>query len=471
MLAIPIEQAIVPSLVQVAIDADRERVRDVVRDVVYPADARVPRRAPRRVPRRDPRGARALVGAQRRRALPDADPCAGRRSTWTPQEIHEIGLEELEAIEVERREIARPPGSATTPRRTARALADDPANSPSSQGRAGRPGARGHRAGDGGRAALLRRAAEGRLRRACRSRSTRRRTRRSPTTTRRRPTARAPGIYYANGYDLPSAQVHEARLDDLPRGGARATTSRSRSRWRTRASTRSAASARGSSAAAYVEGWGLYSERLADEMGLFRNEGERFGMLDASAWRAARLVVDTGLHALRWARQRSIDFLLERRACPRPTRSIETDRYICWPGQALTYKIGQREIERLRRGDHGPRRRGVRPARVPRPGPRPRLAAARDAGARAAELGRDPGLTPTDRTPSRRCPLRALAYAPAGFARSPCSVGALRSTHAQSGAWIEATSRSRSPARPAFAARGLGGPRCGRPGRAPSGRC
>ena len=69
---------------------------------------------------------------------------------------------------------------------------------------------------------------------------------------------------------------------------------------------------------AYVEGWGLYSERLADEMGLFRNEAERFGMLDAQAWRAARLVVDTGLHALRWPRQRSIDFL-RRRACPRPT--------------------------------------------------------------------------------------------------------------------------------------------------------
>ena len=60
---------------------------------------------------------------------------------------------------------------------------------------------------------------------------------------------------------------------------------------------------------AYVEGWGLYSERLADEMGLYRSEGERFGMLDGQAWRAARLVVDTGLHALRWERQRSIDFL------------------------------------------------------------------------------------------------------------------------------------------------------------------
>ena len=98
---------------------------------------------------------------------------------------------------------------------------------------------------------------------------------------------------------------------------------------------------------AYVEGWGLYSERLADEMGLFRSEGERFGMLDAQAWRAARLVVDSGMHALRWPRQRSIETLLAA-GLSETDAIIETDRYICWPGQALTYKLGQREIERLR---------------------------------------------------------------------------------------------------------------------------
>ena len=98
---------------------------------------------------------------------------------------------------------------------------------------------------------------------------------------------------------------------------------------------------------AYVEGWGLYSERLADEMGLFRTEAERFGMLDAQAWRAARLVVDSGMHGLRWSRQRSIDFLLKT-GLSETDAVIETDRYIAWPGQALTYKLGQREIERLR---------------------------------------------------------------------------------------------------------------------------
>jgi uncharacterized protein (DUF885 family) len=82
-------------------------------------------------------------------------------------------------------------------------------------------------------------------------------------------------------------------------------------------------------------------------MGLFRTEGERFGMLDAQALRAARLVVDTGLHALRWPRQRSIDFLRDA-GLSDTDAVIETDRYICLPGQALTYKIGQREIERLR---------------------------------------------------------------------------------------------------------------------------
>ncbi len=99
---------------------------------------------------------------------------------------------------------------------------------------------------------------------------------------------------------------------------------------------------------AYVEGWGLYSERLADEMGLFRNQAERFGMLTAQAWRAARLVVDTGIHALRKGRAWGVEVLLEA-GLTETDAQIETDRYIAWPGQALTYKIGQREIERLRR--------------------------------------------------------------------------------------------------------------------------
>src|SRR5688500_5480490 len=99
---------------------------------------------------------------------------------------------------------------------------------------------------------------------------------------------------------------------------------------------------------AYVEGWGLYTERLADEMGLYANEQERLGMLDAQSFRAARLVVDSGLHAMNWTREQAIAFMHERGSLPMVDAEIEVDRYTVWPGQALAYKIGQREIERAR---------------------------------------------------------------------------------------------------------------------------
>lgn len=99
--------------------------------------------------------------------------------------------------------------------------------------------------------------------------------------------------------------------------------------------------------AAFAEGWGLYSERLADEMGLFEDEPERLGMLDMQGMRAARLVVDTGLHAFGWSRERAIE-VMESAGVPSVDAAIETDRYITMPGQALTYKIGQFEIEQQR---------------------------------------------------------------------------------------------------------------------------
>lgn len=99
---------------------------------------------------------------------------------------------------------------------------------------------------------------------------------------------------------------------------------------------------------AYIEGWALYTERLADEMGLYSGDVERLGMLSFDSWRAGRLVVDTGIHALGWSRQQAIDFLATN--SPQAMNNIENevDRYIAWPGQALAYKIGQREIVRLR---------------------------------------------------------------------------------------------------------------------------
>jgi uncharacterized protein (DUF885 family) len=99
---------------------------------------------------------------------------------------------------------------------------------------------------------------------------------------------------------------------------------------------------------AYAEGWGLYAERLADEMGLYADDRERFGMLDSEAWRAVRLIVDTGMHAFRWTRQQSIDLLRSGAGLSQVEAESETDRYITWPGQALAYMTGQREILALR---------------------------------------------------------------------------------------------------------------------------
>jgi uncharacterized protein (DUF885 family) len=99
---------------------------------------------------------------------------------------------------------------------------------------------------------------------------------------------------------------------------------------------------------AHTEGWGLYAERLADEMGLYSSDIDRLGMLTADAWRAGRLVVDTGMHALGWSREKAIDWLMEWTPIGRLTIEQEVDRYIGMPGQALSYKMGQLEILRLR---------------------------------------------------------------------------------------------------------------------------
>jgi uncharacterized protein (DUF885 family) len=99
---------------------------------------------------------------------------------------------------------------------------------------------------------------------------------------------------------------------------------------------------------AFVEGWGLYSERLADEMGLYSGDLDRIGMLSYDAWRASRLVVDTGMHALAWSRSSAIEFMTSHTALGLNNIANEVDRYIGWPGQALAYKIGQLEIRRLR---------------------------------------------------------------------------------------------------------------------------
>ena len=99
---------------------------------------------------------------------------------------------------------------------------------------------------------------------------------------------------------------------------------------------------------AFIEGWGLYTERLSEEMGLLSGELDRFGVLSFDAWRASRLVVDTGIHALGWTRQQAIDFMTAHTALGPNNIANEVDRYIAYPGQALAYKLGQLEILRLR---------------------------------------------------------------------------------------------------------------------------
>jgi uncharacterized protein (DUF885 family) len=98
----------------------------------------------------------------------------------------------------------------------------------------------------------------------------------------------------------------------------------------------------------FSEGWGLYAERLADELGLYSRAADRFGMLSNFAWRAARMVVDTGLHVRGWERQRAIDTLLTHTALSPDQAAAEIDRYIAWPGQATAYMVGYLEIRGLR---------------------------------------------------------------------------------------------------------------------------
>ncbi len=100
---------------------------------------------------------------------------------------------------------------------------------------------------------------------------------------------------------------------------------------------------------AFVEGWGLYAEQLANEMGLYSNDVQQLGRLGNDAWRGCRLVLDTGMHGMGWSREKAIEFFRANSPIEEINANIETDRYIAWPGQACSYKMGQLKIEELRR--------------------------------------------------------------------------------------------------------------------------
>ena len=159
-----------------------------------------------------------------------------------------------------------------------------------------------------------------------------------------RPDGTRPGIYFVNTHEPTTRPRHEAEvlafhesipghhhqiaiaqeLDELP------------------------SFRRYSQTTAFVEGWGLYIERLADEMGLYSGDLDRLGMLSFDAWRASRLVVDTGVHALGWSREQAETFMVENTPLARNNIANEVDRYITTPGQALAYKVGQLEIRGMR---------------------------------------------------------------------------------------------------------------------------
>jgi uncharacterized protein (DUF885 family) len=102
-------------------------------------------------------------------------------------------------------------------------------------------------------------------------------------------------------------------------------------------------------ATAYAEGWGLYTERLADEMGLYSSDLARMGMLSTDSMRACRLVVDTGIHALGWNREQAVDYMVANSPLSEDLVRREIDRYIEYPGQATSYMIGRIELLRMRR--------------------------------------------------------------------------------------------------------------------------
>ena len=345
MLSVPADAFPAVGMAHVADDAGRQRVRDAVAAHIYPALQRL-------------RDFLADEYEAKARPEPGLSATPGGDAAYrlaikmhttvetTPDEVHRFGLEDLAHIEEEKDQIARRAGYRDR-HAFAKALAEDPANHTSSRERIIELAA-----GQLERAFALAPRYFGRMPSAnCEVAAVEEyREREVPPAFYMPPSADGSriGRYYLNTYQPQERHLHkiaaitfheatpghhfqiaiEMELTGLPR-------------FRVHGSRMAGA--------AFSEGWGLYTERLADEMGLYASPAERLGMLDAQSFRASRLVVDSGLHAFGWSRARAIEFMHERGALPPVDAEIEVDRYTIWPGQALAYKIGQREIERARR--------------------------------------------------------------------------------------------------------------------------
>ena len=343
LLAAPAVSSPIVTVPAIADEADRARLLEAVERHVRPADARYLEALRAYLPAtREEPGMCVLPDGETRYA---AKVRAYTSVDVTPAELHRIGLDELAMIEDERRAIAGAAGHGDDTAAYRAALNADPAQIPPT------PEALVARCQEDVQRAFS--AASRWFSRAPKAGCEVRRV--EPLLEKDAPGAYyypptlaggRPGIYFVNAYDLPSrtywtaatTTYHEAvpghhfqlalemELEGLP-------AFRTLGYW--------------PQGTAYVEGWALYTERVADEAGLFRSAAERFGMLDSQALRAVRLVVDTGLHAFGWSRLRAFETMVA--AGVHPTDAgIETDRYIAWPGQALAYMTGRREIERLR---------------------------------------------------------------------------------------------------------------------------
>ena len=342
----PARPALVPSMVKVASEADRERIRDIVRDVVTPAD----------VAFLDALKGDYLAASREDPGIwsaPDGEALYRTAiRSWTsldldPSEVHAIGMAQLET---HRGRASRDRAGGRLRRRHGRVSRRRSATTrPTSPARrtSSWTGRRGHRARDGDRAAVLRRPAPGRTARSAPVEEYKEKDAPFAYYYPPKPGRHARRDLLRERLRPAEPQVHEARLDDLPRGGARPPLP-DHARDREPAPQRvPPARAPGSSVGPTSRAGACTASGSPTRWASIGTRASGSGCSTRRRGGPAGSSSTPGMHALRWPRQRSIDFL-QAAGLSETDAVIETDRYICWPGQALTYMIGQLEIQRLR---------------------------------------------------------------------------------------------------------------------------